>query len=295
MERRAVLKAGVGSLAAAYAGVGAPVMAAEKKPRGRALFEKDNLVAWCIVPFDAKMRGPEDRAEMMKRLGIKRFAYDWRAEHIPTFDRELDALQKRGISLDAFWTPCGAEPEKEGHIQAIFDFLRRRQVKTQLWVLTGAAGEQGTQAEKVARAAKPLTWMANEAEKLGCTVALYNHGGWFGEPENQIEIIQAIGKKNVGIVYNFHHGHPHIDRFSTLFPKMQPHLIALNINGMNRSGNPKILGVGKGEVDLEMLNVVTRSGWSGPVGILGHRAEMDAEVALKENLDGLKTLRPRLP
>lgn len=294
MERRAVLKAGVGTLAAAYAGAGVPGMAAEKKRKGKALFAKDNLVAWCIVPFDAKMRGPEDRAEMMKRLGIKRFAYDWRAEHIPTFDQELDALKKRDISLDAFWCPCGMEPEKEGHIKAIFDFLRRRHVKTQLWVLTNP-GDQGTQQEKVARAAKPLTWMAEEAAKLGCSVALYNHGGWFGEPENQIEIIQAIGKKNVGIVYNFHHGHPHIDRFSSMFPKMQPHLIALNINGMNRSGNPKILGVGKGEVDLDLLTLVSRSGWSGPVGILGHRAEMDAEVALKENLDGLDLLRPRLP
>lgn len=294
MERRAILKSGMGALAAACVGAALPASAAEKKPKGRALYDKANLVAWCIVPFDAKMRGPEDRAEMMKRLGIQRFAYDWRAEHIPTFDQELDALQKRGISLDAFWTPCGMEPEKEAHLTAIFDFLRRRKVKTQLWVLTNP-GDQGTQQEKVARAARPLSWMADRAGELGCSVALYNHGGWFGEPENQIEIIQAIGKMNVGIVYNFHHGHPHIDRFSTMFPKMQPHLIALNINGMNRSGNPKILGVGKGEVDLELLTFVAKSGWSGPLGILGHRAELDAEVALKENLDGLDLLRPRLP
>src|SRR5262249_40928452 len=45
------------------------------------LFRQDNLVAWCIVPFDAKKRGPEDRAAMLERLGFKHFAYDWRAEH----------------------------------------------------------------------------------------------------------------------------------------------------------------------------------------------------------------------
>jgi hypothetical protein len=47
------------------------------------LFAKRNLVAWCIVPFDAKKRGPEERAQMLKNLGIRRLAYDYRAEHIP--------------------------------------------------------------------------------------------------------------------------------------------------------------------------------------------------------------------
>src|SRR5262249_27037481 len=49
------------------------------------LFGRPNLVAWCIVPFDAKKRGPEERAAMLERLGFRRFAYDWRAEHLPTF------------------------------------------------------------------------------------------------------------------------------------------------------------------------------------------------------------------
>src|SRR4029079_7277044 len=74
---------------------------AEERP----LFSRDNLVAWCIVPFDAKKRGPEERAEMLARLGITKFAYDWRDEHIPTFDKEIDELQKRKIELYAWWFP----------------------------------------------------------------------------------------------------------------------------------------------------------------------------------------------
>ena len=31
-----------------------------------AIFAKDNLVAWCIVPFDAAKRGPAERAAMVK-------------------------------------------------------------------------------------------------------------------------------------------------------------------------------------------------------------------------------------
>ena len=58
------------------------------------LLDPQNLTAWCVVPFDARKRGPEQRAEMLQRLGFRSFAYDWRAEHVPTFDAELEALKQ---------------------------------------------------------------------------------------------------------------------------------------------------------------------------------------------------------
>src|SRR5439155_11909566 len=39
--------------------------------RGYDLLARSNLVAWCIVPFDARKRGPEDRAAMLEKLGFK--------------------------------------------------------------------------------------------------------------------------------------------------------------------------------------------------------------------------------
>ena len=48
---------------------------------------------------------------MLERLGFRHFAYDWRAEHIPTFDAEVEALKRHGVALDAFWVAPGrAEP-----------------------------------------------------------------------------------------------------------------------------------------------------------------------------------------
>src|SRR3990172_10300906 len=67
------------------------------------IVSKDNLVAWCIVPFDAKKRGPEERAEMLVRLGFKKLAYDWRGEHVPTFEQEILQLKAQGIEFFAFW------------------------------------------------------------------------------------------------------------------------------------------------------------------------------------------------
>ena len=42
---------------------------------------------------------------MLRRLGFRRFAYDWRAEHLPTFERELAALKDKDVELTAVWFP----------------------------------------------------------------------------------------------------------------------------------------------------------------------------------------------
>ena len=134
--------------------------------------------------------------------------------------------------------------------------------------------------------------IAGEAAKIGCTVALYNHGAWFGEPENQIAIIERLRKSgitNVGIVYNEHHGHGHAGRFAALMRSMKPYLVALNLNGMVRDGDKRgleILPVGEGYLDLGLLRIIVESGWRGPVGLLNHTDE-DAEARLQDNLDGL--------
>ena len=40
---------------------------------------------------------------MLERLGIKHFAYDWRAEHMPTFDAEIDGAEETRHRADALW------------------------------------------------------------------------------------------------------------------------------------------------------------------------------------------------
>lgn len=261
------------------------------------LFARTNLMAWCIVPFDAKKRGPEERAAMMEKVGFKHFAYDYRAEHIPQFEAEIAACRKHGVSLDAWWFPTVMNDEA----RLILDVLKRNHVKAQLWV-TGGGNPTRTPEEQRARVeaeTKRIRAIAEAAAPIGCTVALYNHGAWFGEPENQIQIIERLrqqGVTNVGIVYNHHHGHDHIDRFAALLQAMKPHLLALNLNGMTRDGDrngKKILPLGQGDLDVALLKVIHNSGWRGPIGILNHTDE-DAEVRLRDNLDGLDWLLPQL-
>jgi putative heme-binding domain-containing protein len=251
------------------------------------------------VPFDSEKRTPEERAAMLQRLGFKHFAYDWRAEHIPTFDAEIEALERHGISLDAFWVAPG-ELNRESRL--ILDLLKRHGKKTQLWVLLDFGPDPATGAEQERRiqaVAAKIRPLADEAAKIGCSLALYNHGGWFGEPENQIAIIERLkeqGIGNVGLVYNLHHGHDHLGRFAELLVKMKPYLLAVNLNGMDAGGDRhgrKILPLGQGALDLELLRVIRDSGYHGPIGILGHTQD-DAEARLRDNLDGLDWLIPQL-
>jgi sugar phosphate isomerase/epimerase len=265
---------------------------------GEGLFARDNLIAWCIVPFDSKKRGPEERAAMLERLGFKHFAYDWREEHVPTFDAEVAALERHHVSLDAFWGPGVLNADT----RRILDLLRRHGIKAQLWVVGGGWPDKATGAEQSGRVkttADQLEPLAREAAKIGCTVGLYNHGGWFGELENQIEIIERLktrGVTNLGIVYNLHHGHDHLDRFPALLAKLKPYLYAVNLNGMDPDGDRvgrKILPLGQGSLDLGLLKTIRDSGYHGPIGILGHTLD-DAEQRLQDNLDGLDWLVPQL-
>ena len=257
-----------------------PAKAGEAK-----VFAEHNLVAWCIVPFDAKKRGPAERAEMAKRLGFTKIAYDWRGEHVPTFEQEILEYKKRDIEFFAFWSWHDSfEP-----------LIKKHGIKPQIWKTLGSPKAE-TQEAKVDAAAKSMLPLVKKCERLGLKLGLYNHGGWGGEPANLVAVCQELhkqGHKNVGIVYNFHHGHEHVDDFSESITIMKPFLLCLNLNGMSAKSQ-KILPIGKGQNEASMMKTILKVGYEGPIGILGHVASRDVEIVLKENLKGLRELIGKL-
>ena len=201
-------------------------------------------------------------------------------------------LDRYGIGLQGFWVHPGELNEQS---QMILDLLERHNIQAELWVLIPDPPGQ-THQERVEAAVEQLRPLAQAAAEIGCSIGLYNHLGWFGEPENQLAIIEAMQMDNVGIVYNLHHGHHQMDRFAQLLEKMQPHLMCLNLNGMVDAADPgehKILPIGYGERDLEILQTIIDSGYDGPIGILGHTMD-DVEERLQDNLDGLDWLKQQL-
>ncbi len=266
----------------------------------RANLQREQLVAWCVVPFDAARRGPEQRAQMLAELGLRHLAYDWREEHVPSWDAEIDALQRQQIELTGWWCASSLSPLEDAGVQRIVDFLRRREVRTQLWLsLPDAELQQiASQEQRVARAALAVRQLAEQVAPLGCQVGLYNHGGWIGQPDNLVQIMRHLDRQsNVGIVYNFHHAHHELDEFPQALVAMKPHLLCLNLNGTNRSGGDdatqKILTLGEGELDAQILEWIADAGYTGPIGILDHREQLDARESLQLNLDGLDKLLGR--
>src|SRR5262249_23941282 len=80
-----------------------------------------------------------------------------------------------------------------------------------------------------------------------------------------------------------------------LLEQVKPHLLAINLNGMVPGGDKagkKILPLGQGTLDLDLLRTIRDVGYKGPIGILGHTQD-DAEERLRDNLDGLDWLAPQ--
>ena len=260
-----------------------------QKPNPNKPFARDQLVAWCIVPFDGKERGPAARAEMLKRLGLRRVAYDWREKHVSTFEEEILQYQKHGLEYFAFW---------DVHPVA-FRLFEKYDLHPQIWkMLINPKGT--TQADRVREAAEQILPLVKQTRKMGCKLGLYNHGGWAGEPENLVAVCQYLqkhhGADHVGIVYNQHHAHPRIDEFAKILALLKPHLLCLNLNGMSRNGDrlgKKILPLGEGELDVSLLKILRASGYRGPVGIIGHTQD-DVEQRLADNLEGLEWLLPQV-
>ena len=249
------------------------------------LFARDNLVAWCIVPFDANRRGPAERAEMVRDLGLKKVAYDWRAEHVATFEEEILQYKKNGIDFFAFWS---------WH-DSLESLIRKHQIKPQIWAILGSPSADQPET-RISLAADQLMPLVERTKRLGLKFGLYNHGGWGGKPSSLIAVCRLLRERSqsdhVGIVYNFHHAHDDLEEFYQQLPSMHPYLFCVNLNGMAdpqevAALNKKILPVGSGKHEKAMMQSLIDAGYSGPIGVLDHRSDLDARESLQQNLDGL--------
>lgn len=263
-------------------------------PTGSALYSPSNLLAWCIVPFDQNQRTPAERMAMLQRLGFTQYAWDWRADHLKDLPDEIRLAREAGVRLRAIWLRIEGGVDEVGRLSAgnrtVLETVAKAGLSVEYWVgFHPNFFSNLDEPARIGRAVAMMTYLKEQAAASRSTVAFYNHGDWIGEPDNQIKVIQAMGDPAVGLVFNFHHAHDMIERFPALLQRMLPHLKAINLNGMNPRG-PKILPIGAGTREREMLRLVSQSGYTGPLGILGHVDDADVEVVLKRNLDGLRQL-----
>ena len=264
------------------------------QPSPKSPIPMDDLYAWCIVPFDSKERSPEARISMLASLGITQYAYDWREKHLPEMATEWALAKEQGIEVLSVWMWFDQRHDSVGKLSSsnekVWETLKETQLETSLWVSFHPNYFEGLEHEQaVEKGVEMIGYICQRADSLGLKIGLYNHGDWFGEPQNQIEIIKALPGCNLGLIYSFHHAHHQLGYYEELVDTMLPYLWAVNLNGMREEG-PKILPIGAGDREKGMIAYLLQKGYVGPFGVLGHVEERDVEVVLRENLEGLSTL-----
>lgn len=260
-------------------------------PNKSSAFNMDNYFAWCIVPFDSEKRTPEQRIKMLKELGFKSYAYDYRDEHLPEMVHEFQLAKENNLEINAVWLWIDKN-DLVGNLKetnkSVLKNIAEAGLETQIWMsYPENYFNEMSDEESLASAVSMISYLCDEAAKIGCNIGMYNHGGWFGHPDNLVEIAKALPEKEVGIIFNFHHAHHLLDGFPALVKNMLPHLWAVNLNGMHPDG-PKILEIGQGTGEAKMIQTLEEAGYDGPWGILGHRTDADVKVVLEGNLEGLK-------
>jgi len=259
-------------------------------------FRKENLIPWSIVGFDVKERTPQQRIKMIEELGFNQYAYGNRPKQQSTMLQEMQLAKKKNIKIAAVWLYLNLKKDSVGrlkpHSEAIFNVIKKAGLHTQIWVGIDPAYYKSLSDEtSLKETIQIIEYLSKRSKKLGCKIALYNHGGWFGTIKNQLKIIKALPQQEIGIVYNFHHAHTHLDSFSSDIKKIYPYLWCVNLNGMKKEG-PKIITIGKGNLEKGMIQSVLDLGYKGPFGILGHVKGGDAKEILQKNYEGLQGLFP---
>lgn len=296
-----------------------------KTPAPGALWARDNLIAWIVAPFDERRRSPEERAEMVSRLGFRHYGHiSFGTDIDAAFDAEIAALKRHGINPIAWWFPFDAD---DPQARVILEVFKRHHIQPQLWVLQSIKPSRQPvqlkdienlspeaqrevrlratrqdlrkktpqeQAQRVGLEADRIKALVKLAEPYGCKVNLYNHNGWFGMMPNEVAIIERLkeqGINDVGIVYNFSHArdelHDDTIDFPAIWKLIKPYTVAVNITGMQWEGT--LVYPSQGDYELEMMRIIQRSGWKGHIGLI---AEMrgDAEITLGNYLKGFDWL-----
>lgn len=258
----------------------------------------DNLYAWCIVPFDALKRTPQQRIDMLVNLGFSEYAYDWREENIDEMADEWKLAQESGIHVRAVWMWLDPATDTVGQLnpknEALLRILKQEQLQTEIWLgFKPNFFEANNDNNNMERALDMISFIGARADSLDCKIGLYNHGGWFGDPRNQINIINTLPEIQMGIIYNFHHGYDQVDLIPPLIPVMLPYIYSINISGLVK-GKSDISDFGTGDHEEALLKAFMDAGYEGPIGLLGHREDKDVKVMLRQNLDEYTEIKKKL-
>ncbi len=260
--------------------------------------EISEVAPWCILGFDTKDRTPAQRIALLQELGLKKYGFNKGKGDLTTMKKEFKLAEENNIEITSVFLWLNAKRDSIGKLspanQELLQNLSEVNQKPVVWVsFSDNFFKNLSDEESIKRSVEMIRFVKQKADKIGCKLALYNHHGWFGNPYNQLKILEKLKDESLTIVYNFHHAHEYVDEFQDIVKKIKPYLSFVNLNGVKKEG-PQILSIGEGDHELKMINTLIEEGYTGPWGILGHIKTEDVKVVLERNIAGLKKINAKL-
>lgn len=261
------------------------------------LIELDDLSPWCILDFDSLDRTTDQRIAMLKEMGFKKYGYNKGKGNLDEMTKEFRLAQESNIEISSIFLWLNAKRDSVGKLslsnQKLLNNLKEVEQNPTIWLsFSNNFFKELSQEESIDLCIEMIQFIKPMADELACKLALYNHHGWFGNPHNQIKILEKLGTESITMVYNFHHAHEYVDEFPEIARKITPYLSYVNVNGVKKEG-PEILTIGEGDYEYDMIKLLRKEGYNGPWGILGHIKTKDVQKVLEQNINGLKLLNAK--
>lgn len=75
------------------------------------LWAHEGLIPWVVGVYDPQPLSPEQRGQMLEKLGFKKFAFFWEPDRrdLRAVDAEIEALQRHHIDIVAWWFSYDAQ------------------------------------------------------------------------------------------------------------------------------------------------------------------------------------------
>lgn len=228
---------------------------------------------FCIDWHDAKKRGFDEQATMLKELGYDGVGHIW----LPKVAERLKSLDAVGlklyqITMQVNLAPTAKAPYDEQQFKDVLALIKDRHVQFCLLVGGYKPGDPAGEA----RAVEVLRHMSDLAKASGAQLLLYPHvNNWIERIEFACAVADKVDRPNVGVMFNLCHWlRADTSRdYRPLLQKAMPRLWAVSINGADeRDAKPGwahyIQPLDAGNFDLAaFLRTLQELGYTGPVGL----------------------------
>lgn len=264
--------------------------AAAPKPSERNVF-----FPFCIDWHDAKKRGFEEQAQMLKELGYPGVGHIW----LDKVAERLESLDAAGLKLYQITMMVDITPGRAPYDTQLKDVLRMVKGRgVQFLLLMNGLKPSDTAGDE--RAVQIIREIVELGAGTGSQFLLYPHTDfWMERIEDCVRVANKVNLPEVGVMFNLCHWlRVSKDRdYASVLKLASPKLMAVSINGADEwDPNPGwakyIQPLGQGSFDMpKFLRTLRELGFKGPIGLQCYGIEGDTRTHLEGSMAEWKKLQ----